>query len=212
MSPRSMPTLSPASAASAPALWLVRHGESTWNTLGLAQGHRDEAELTALGAAQAVAAAERFRGTSVGAVYSSDLRRALQTAAAFAEVLGLPVTRDARLRERSLGVLEGTALAAVRPSSSGLEAGLVVDPDARPPGGESIRDLYERAAAFCDDLAGRPGGTAADVVVVAHGGTLRVLRAYLSGVPVERMHWEPLENARVLRMDGFGTKARGGSE
>ena len=34
-------------------LWLVRHGESTWNTLGLAQGHNDQARLTARGIRQA---------------------------------------------------------------------------------------------------------------------------------------------------------------
>ncbi len=207
-----MPTLSPAPAASAPALWLVRHGESTWNTLGLAQGHRDDAELTAVGAEQAVAAAERFRGRPVRAVYSSDLRRALQTAAAFAALPGLPVIPDSRLRERSLGVLEGTALAAIGPSQTGLAGGLVADPDARPPGGESVRDLYRRAAAFCDDLARTRRAPPGDVVVVAHGGTLRVLQAYLSGIAVERMRWEPVDNARVLRIDGFGTNARGGTE
>jgi broad specificity phosphatase PhoE len=194
------------------ALWLVRHGESTWNTQGLAQGHRDDAELTARGAAQAAAVAEQFRGLAVSAVYSSDLRRALQTAAAFSAVLGLPVIRDARLRERCLGVLEGTPLAAVTPAATGLDGGMVVDPDARPRDGESVRDLYLRASACCDDLARQCRGTAGDVVVVAHGGTLRVLRAYLSGIAVEQMRWEPLENARVLRIDGFGTNVGGGIE
>jgi broad specificity phosphatase PhoE len=212
MLPRSMPTLSTGTHASARALWLVRHGESTWNVLGLCQGHRDDAELTAVGTAQAVAAAEQFRGAGIGAIYSSDLRRALQTAAAFAEVLGLPVTRDARLRERNLGVLEGTLLAAASPSATGVNAGLVIDPDARPEGGESIRDFYQRAAAFWDDLVLQTRQTAEDVLVVAHGGTLRVLRAYLSGVPVGQMRWEPLENAKVLRIDGFGTDVTGGTE
>jgi broad specificity phosphatase PhoE len=57
--------------------------------------------------------------------------------------------------------------------------------------------LYERAASFADELAIRdhPG----DVAVVAHGGTLRVLYAYLHGIAVERMAWEPLENGRILR-------------
>jgi probable phosphoglycerate mutase len=196
----------------AAALWLVRHGESTWNTLGLAQGHRDEAELTARGAAQAAAVADQFRSLQVSAMFSSDLRRALQTAAVLARVPGLPVIRDARLRERSLGVLEGTPLSAVTPAATGLDGGMVVDPDARPRGGESVRDLYLRAASFCDDLARRLRGTAGDVVVVAHGGTLRVLHAYLSGVAVEQMSWEPLENARVLRIDGCGSNVRGGTE
>src|ERR1700733_5227848 len=92
-----------------PTLWLVRHGESTWNVAGLAQGHDDQAELTDQGLRQAVEAAGQFRGRQVRAIFASDLRRAQQTAAAFAEVLDLPVQADARLRERSLGVLEGTA-------------------------------------------------------------------------------------------------------
>jgi 2,3-bisphosphoglycerate-dependent phosphoglycerate mutase len=196
-----------------PDLHLVRHGESTWNTLGLAQGHNDLAQLTSRGLRQAAEAAERFRGHPVRALYASDLRRALQTAAAFAAVLGLPVFADARLRERGLGVLEGAASAAIGPSVTGLAGGRVTNPDARPAGGESVRDLYRRAASFAGELAASRGD-AGDVVVVAHGGTLRVLEAYLHGVTVEEMDWPPLENTRILRIGGFDAnprmKSRGG--
>ena len=188
------------------SLWLIRHGESTWNTLGLAQGHSDDAELTERGAGQARAVAAQFRGRPVRALYASDLRRATQTAAPLATELGLAVTRDTRLRERSLGILEGGPSAAILPAISGLRAGRVVDPDARPAGGESVRDLYQRAAAFADDVGEQriPG----DIVVVAHGGTLRVLAAYLRRVPVERMSWEPLANAYVLRIAGWPDQLR----
>lgn len=178
-------------------LWLVRHGESTWNIRGLAQGHCDEARLTPRGERQAWELATELRTQNIRTLYASDLRRALETAAPLAEVLGLAVNRDARLRERSLGVLEGTASAAISPKVTGLGVNRVADPDARPDGGESVRDLYQRAASFADELAARdhPG----DVAVVAHGGTLRVLFAYLHGIAVERMAWEPLENGRILR-------------
>jgi 2,3-bisphosphoglycerate-dependent phosphoglycerate mutase len=203
-------------------LHLVRHGESTWNTLGLAQGHNDRAELTSRGLRQAAETAARFSGRPVRALYASDLRRALQTAAAFAGVLSLPVFADSRLRERSLGVFEGSAAAAIDPAFTGLADGQVTDPDARPAGGESVRDLYQRAAGFAEELAAvhdaapieGDGDQAGDVVVVAHGGTLRVLEAYLTGVPVEQMAWPPLENARVLRIPGYvmqsHLKSRGG--
>src|SRR5580692_1531727 len=138
-----------------PTLWLVRHGESTWNTAGLVQGHNDEAELTERGLRQATTAAAQFGYRPVRAIYSSDLRRAQQTAAAFAAVLGLPVHSDSRLRERSLGVLEGSRSTTINASVTGLAGGLVIDPDTRPPAGESVRDLYLRAAEFCDDLAAR---------------------------------------------------------
>ncbi len=187
-------------------LHLVRHGESTWNTLGLAQGHDDRAELTSRGQRQAAEAAMRFGGHPVRALYASDLRRALQTAASFYGVLGLPVLADSRLRERSLGVLEGTPAVAIDPALTGLADGRVTDPDARPAGGESVRDLYQRAAGFAEELAAvhnEDDDQASDVVVVAHGGTLRVLEAYLTGVPVGQMAWPPLENARVLRIPGY---------
>jgi broad specificity phosphatase PhoE len=225
MSTRSLPS----TARALPVLWLVRHGESTWNVAGLAQGHDDQAELTDLGLRQAVEAAGEFRGRQVRAIFASDLRRARQTAAAFAEVLGLPVHADARLRERSLGVLEGTAHKVIGPEDTGLADGLVIDPDARPPAGESVRDLYQRAAAFCDDLAASlhdaslgdaslrddgdalagAAGATGDVLVIAHGGTLRVIDAYLHGVAVDQMAWRPLGNATVLRIPQFGTQPEG---
>jgi broad specificity phosphatase PhoE len=194
-----------------PALWLVRHGESTWNIAGLAQGHNDEAELTERGLRQAAEAAAQFGYRPVRAIYASDLRRARQTAAAFAAVLGLPVHTDVRLRERSLGVLEGTAHQVIGSSATGLADGRVIDPDVRPPAGESVRDLYQRAAEFCDDLAaGLPDGSG-DVLVIAHGGTVRVLDAYLNDVTVDQMAWRPVDNATIVRIPEFGTLSQGGN-
>ena len=192
-----------------PALWLVRHGESTWNIAGLAQGHNDEAELTERGLRQAAEAAAQFGYRPVRAIYASDLRRAQQTAAAFAAVLGLPVHLDARLRERCLGVLEGTAHKTIGQSDLGHGNGRLFDPDVRPAAGESVRDLYQRAAAFCDDLAAGLRDGSGDVLVIAHGGTVRVLDAYLSGVPVDQMTWRPVDNATIVRIPGFGTLSRG---
>jgi broad specificity phosphatase PhoE len=185
-------------------LWLIRHGESTWNTLGLAQGHNDQARLTPRGIRQAWAVVGQLCDRPIRALYVSDLHRAMETAAPLASVLGLPVNRDARLRERGLGVLEGTATAAISPALSGLDANRVVDPDARPPDGESLRDFYRRVAEFADELAtpSNSPGAPAEVAMVAHGGTLRMLTAYLRGIPVERMSWEPLANGCVLRSPG----------
>jgi broad specificity phosphatase PhoE len=240
MSPRSMASTAIPLAAAAPeatlpitrtrpALWLVRHGESTWNVAGLAQGHNDEAELTERGLHQAAEAAGQFHGRAVAAIYASDLRRARQTAAAFAAVLDLPVHTDSRLRERSLGVLEGSLSITIDESVTGLAGGLVIDPDTRPPAGESVRDLYLRAAEFCDDLAARlsgegdgaaastgpagpgPAEAEGDVLVVAHGGTLRVLDAYLNGVAVDEMTWRPVGNLAIIRIPEFGSQPRGGN-
>jgi probable phosphoglycerate mutase len=187
--------------------WLVRHGESTWNVRGLAQGHCDQARLTDRGRRQARGVADQLKTRPIRALYSSDLHRALETAVPLASAIGLLVTRDTRLRERCLGVLEGSATAAISPAVSGISANRVVDPDARPDGGESLRDFYRRVACFTDDLAERYPGAGADdlaeragdVAVVAHGGTLRMLDACLRGIPVGQMAWPPLANGRILR-------------
>lgn len=227
MSPSSLASpAAPSAGRTRPALWLIRHGESTWNVSGLAQGHNDEAELTERGLHQAAEAAGQFRDRAVRAVYASDLRRARQTAAAFAAVLGLPVLTDVRLRERSLGVLEGSLSITIDESVTGLAGGLVIDPDARPSAGESVRDLYLRAAEFCDDLAARlrddrdaspgsagagPGDAEGDVLVIAHGGTVRVLDAYLHDAAVDHMTWRPVGNAAAVRIPEFGSQPRGGN-
>jgi 2,3-bisphosphoglycerate-dependent phosphoglycerate mutase len=189
--------LAPAEAAGSVA-WLVRHGESTWNALGLAQGQSDQPRLTRRGARQARYVANQLRGRPIGAVCASDLRRAAATAAPLATALGLAVSHDPRLRERGLGVLEGTRSVAVPAALSGVAGNRVIDPDARPPEGESLRDLYWRVADFAGDVLA-PGGPR-EVAIVAHGGTLRVLTAYLRGIPVERMAWEPIANGCVVRL------------
>jgi broad specificity phosphatase PhoE len=195
-------TARPAGRGTDQVLWLVRHGESTWNTLGLAQGHNDQARLTPHGIRQAWRVVGQLCDRPIRALYASDLHRAMETAAPLASVLGLPVQRDARLRERCLGVLEGTATAAVPTALSGLAADRVADPDTRPPGGESLRDFYQRVAGFAVDVtAAGPG--AGEIAVVAHGGTLRMLTAYLGGIEVERMRWAPMVNGCVLRWPGY---------
>ena len=134
----------PSEPGAGPALWLVRHGESTWNATGLAQGHNDLAELTSRGLEQASDAARQFRDRPIRAIYTSDLRRARQTAAAFSATLSLPVFSDSRLRERSLGVLEGAPSATIGPSVTGLDGGRApgrrrVRPGPVPPGGRVHR-------------------------------------------------------------------------
>src|SRR5262245_12396430 len=147
MSTRSLPATDPPpdlaaqSPPNAPAVWLVRHGESTWNTAGLCQGHNDEAVLTERGLRQAAEAAAQFGYRPVRAIYASDLRRAQQTAAAFSAVLGLPVRNDPRLRERCLGVVEGIPHAAISPADLGHGDGRLFDADAKPAAGESVRDM-----------------------------------------------------------------------
>ncbi len=84
-----------------------------------------------------------------------------------------------------------------------------------------MRQLYVRVATFCDDLTtgtvnGRdtlPGLTErdGDVLVIAHGGSVRVLEAYAHGISVDQMTWRAVENATIVRIPEFGQQSRGGN-
>jgi probable phosphoglycerate mutase len=176
-------------------IWLVRHGESTWNEKGLVQGHRDDPELTPKGARQADECALALSHLPVARVVSSDLRRATQTAGPVARALGLEFSTDARLRERLLGQAEGLATSALGPEWSGIEHGRVVDADAAPPDGESVRQHHARASSFLVEALAVP--LDGDLVVVCHGGTIRVLLAWLDRIEPSDMQWPALPNATI---------------
>lgn len=177
-------------------LWLVRHGESTWNALALVQGQVPLPVLTARGRRQARRCAWALRGEQVDAVYASDLRRAFQTAVPIARALGLGVAVDAGLRERSLGAAEGMPASLLGPEWSGIHNGRVIDADAAPPGGESLRELYGRVSRCVSALVDRHRG--ANLVLVCHGGVVRMAEAWLDGVGPDALAWGPLDNGEIV--------------
>lgn len=177
-------------------LWLVRHGESTWNALGLVQGQVALPTLSALGIRQARACARALAGESITALYASDLRRALQTAAPIGRSLGLEVNIDPRLRERSLGTAEGTPSALLGPDRSGIAGGRVVDADAAPESGESVRQLYARATECAAELLREVDD--GDVALICHGGVVRVLLAWIDGVTPDEMAWPDVANGDAV--------------
>ena len=191
-----MPVTSP------PRLVLVRHGETTWNHAALIQGHTDDATLTERGLIQAAQAAAALASFAFDVVLTSDLRRARDTAEILARGRGLTVVATPALRERSYGAYEGRPASDLPVSVAGWAGDRVVDADARPPGGESLNDLYDRAARWLDDL--RRDYAGARVLAVTHGGTLRAIRAACAATPFAKTVWYPVDNASVWTADVNG--------
>ena len=133
-------------------LVLVRHGESTWNERRVVQGQTEGARLTERGRSQSFAAATSLRHHHFDAFYTSDLARALETAAVFTEVLGLIATSTPALRERSFGVCEGRPVGELTPEVTGIADHVVVDATASAATGESLDDLYQRVGPFVEQL------------------------------------------------------------
>jgi probable phosphoglycerate mutase len=181
-------------------IWLVRHGESTWNASGLVQGQAEGPVLTAAGRAQAETVADAVCTLPIRTLVTSDLARAQETAAIIGERLSLTWTQDAGLRERNFGTAQGRPLGELRTDWSGIRDGRVVDAGARPPGGESLQDLSQRIDTFFSGLAQVEHD--GDVLVVTHGGVIRVALAQCDGVPVARMAWGDAPNGGIWSL-GF---------
>jgi broad specificity phosphatase PhoE len=127
-------------------LWLIRHGESTWNAIGRMQRGISHPPLTARGTTQAYAAGYGLRGKHISRIISSDAVRARQTAHAMATVLGVEAVVDGRLRERGWST-----------------HGALVE--ARSRGPERLEDPTPRVRSVLLDIAAMDGTTA----VVTHG-------------------------------------------
>ena len=136
-------------------LFLIRHGESLYNIEGRIQGQSDVA-LSPLGLRQSEAIAEALSGSGIDAVFTSPLRRAMQTAAPVAERLGLKVQSDERLKELNAGTFQGLLWSEIE-ARFPREVGLWREeqPDVAIPGGESRRDLMIRGYAALAQF-GRP--------------------------------------------------------
>jgi alpha-ribazole phosphatase len=163
---------------------LVRHGEVEGAAERRFFGHTD-APLSVTGQAQAEALGALLEGEGLEAIYTSDLRRARESAAPLARRLGLAPVDVPELREMAMGRWEGLTLAQIEARDPDLAGRWLADPVAVPfPGGESLADLERRVMpAFLALVARHPGGR---VAVVAHGGTNRVILARALGWPLDQ--------------------------
>jgi 2,3-bisphosphoglycerate-dependent phosphoglycerate mutase len=163
----------------------IRHGETAWNATRRWQGNAP-VPLNEAGLAQSAALGRYLarNGFRVDALYSSDLPRAMQTAGAVADALGLTIVTESRLREIDLGDWQGLTHDEVAAWDGERFAQYQAAwRSCPPPNGESRLQLQVRARAAFDDISARhPGQTLA---LVSHGGTLGMLIESLFGI-IER--------------------------
>ena len=164
------------------SLVLLRHGRTSWNESGRAQGHAD-IELDEVGHAQAAAVAPCMAGLEPAALWTSDLARARQTCAYVEQATGLAAKEDQRLREFDVGARQGLTMPEFLeafPAEAATWVGGAGMPQVE--GAETTADVVERLLpALRECLASlEPGETG---VVVTHGASLKVGLAALLGWP-----------------------------
>jgi broad specificity phosphatase PhoE len=159
---------------------LIRHGLTDWNAEQRWQGHQD-IPLNETGIDQARALARRLANWPIQALYSSDLKRAAQTADILAEAVGLQVIHDRAWRERDAGAFQGLTRAEIKIQYP-EEFNAMTRGDVNTPGGEDNQELHTRAVGAFDKLLARHPGQM--VAVVSHGGLLHTILLYVLGLPV----------------------------
>jgi len=180
-------------------LFLVRHGETTWNRDGRFQGQAD-APLSDEGRAQAEQVAGRLARSGVDLIVASDLSRAHDTALRVAAATGAPIELEPAFRELSFGAWQGYTKREIVERFGDAFGRYMADPVAgRPDGGESFGDAMARVGAAAKRrLAERPD---ARMAWVMHGGSIRALLcAYLDWPPVNRGVYR-VDNASITLLE-----------
>jgi broad specificity phosphatase PhoE len=182
----------------------VRHGDIAAD-MSRYWGHTD-VPLNDTGIRQAGQLACRLAGDLIDLVYSSDLRRAMDTAAILAESHRLPVVSCPELREIDFGQCEGLTFEEMKERRPETEGIWTADGQGtRFPGGESVLALTERVTTFAERLRCESYSTA---LVVAHGGSLRVLVCCLAGLELSAWREMRIERASLSIVEVEGREGR----
>ncbi|HEY6151060.1 MAG TPA: histidine phosphatase family protein [Gaiellaceae bacterium] len=158
------------------------HSISTDNERGIATGWLP-GELSAEGRRLAVELGGRRRSDGIACVFTSDLRRAVETAEIAFEGTEIEIREDARLRECNYGELNGAPVGELDPRRRFVDEPF--------PGGESYRDCVEKMSSFLADVAREFDGRR--VLVIAHSAQRFALRHLFEGVPLEELVDAPFE-------------------
>ena len=164
-------------------LYIIRHGETEWNSQGRIQGHTD-IPLSGAGRQQAQYTAERLKNVNFDIAYSSDLSRTSETAEIILGKRNIQVNTLTSLREYNKGVFEGlhrTEYSLTYPDQ--YQASLIKDLDFAPESGESVRQVHDRVSEFGTFITSEHPNE--DILIAGHGGSLRALVVHLLSLSME---------------------------
>jgi alpha-ribazole phosphatase len=164
-------------------IYLARHGETTWNAEGRAQG-RSDPELSPRGYAQSGVLVEHLKDQPISAIYTSTLKRSILTARPIANHLHLPIHKQPELDEIALGIFEGVKF-------SEIEGNLKTEWERfkedrltyHIPGAENYTDVANRVRPLKEKILQDHGGQ--EILIVGHRGVNRMLIGLLLEYPLE---------------------------
>ncbi|MBM4121075.1 MAG: histidine phosphatase family protein [Nitrospira sp.] len=181
---------------------LVRHGETDWNRSGQIMGERP-VPLNRQGEIQATRLASLLKRRPVGAIYSSPVARTVQTAEILAQTLHVPVRTDPGLTEIGVGQWEGRFWKDL--ADELVRQNFYRNPlEARPPGGETLREVQTRAVAAVERASADAAGP---LLVVSHADVVRAILAHYLRFDLQTVRQLRIDHASLTVFQLNGTTA-----
>ncbi|MGP6220214.1 histidine phosphatase family protein [Caldiplasma sukawensis] len=175
-------------------LFLIRHGQTDWNLEGRWQGSLD-IPLNERGVMEAISLREKVNSIKPDIVYSSDLKRAYETARLACKDMNVQIIKDSRLRERNLGNFEGLTTDEVsRITGTEMNILRIISSDWDEYGVEPLSSQFKRARDFLKDISGKNFDK---VLIFSHGVMIGVISEIITG---EDFTKKRIENGQIIRL------------
>jgi 2,3-bisphosphoglycerate-dependent phosphoglycerate mutase len=172
------------------SLTIIRHGQSTYNLANLFTGNLD-VPLTPFGEEEALQAGKKIKDFKYDMAFTSLLIRAQETLRIILEEIKqttIPIVKDAALNERIYGALQGLNKSATIAKYGTAQVEIWRRSfDVRPPDGESLEDTFNRTVPYYKSAIEPEIETGKNVLIVAHGNSLRALMMYLENITKEEI-------------------------
>lgn len=176
-------------------LYLIRHGETEWNRARRFQGWTD-IELSAEGEEQARLLGERFKKIKIDEIYASPLKRAVATAMPIAKVQGIDVITKESFKEINFGEWEGMTAPEISAKYGKDFDDFIVAPEKGVfPGDISFDKVTDRIKAGFEEVL--EGKKDKNIVIVSHGGIIRLMIKYLLNFDCEWYNKTWIDNTSI---------------
>lgn len=158
-------------------IYLTRHGETEWNIEKRLQG-RGDSPLTENGIQRAKELRDRIKNIDIDVIYSSPIKRALNTANILRGNKNIDIVTDDRLMEMCFGDYEGKKIDIIQKENPNWDIKLIMQGNVEicAPNGENLKEVRERISKLMNKIIAENMGKS--ILIVTHGITLKALMYY----------------------------------
>lgn len=179
-------------------LYIIRHGETEWNIQKRLQGWNNS-DLTQKGITDAMNLAERLKDIDFTHIFSSDQKRAVETAKILRKDRDLAIVEMDGLKEIGFGKWEGMGKEDLMRRYKDEFDIFLNKPHLYKPtlGGESYQDIFKRVGSSLEEIIKTRGR---DILIVSHGVTIKILTAVIKDISIEDIYTIGINKGTALNI------------